>query len=289
MSLGLGVRATALGCKECLEDAFTSAAPDRRDWIQMRLMEFNLWATALNIFSGSEALSVHQLLINGKPYDVVSLMLHMLAISLDRYRDLTDDVSEDSTSCRPETAKEADDDLLTRHSVLTEVSQDVELTMERLLDVGVTIRRSWRTSRFLKADATFSQKYYSNLRAHLTPKFADFVIDDGDYPDSAESLAHNSAAWDFAASKRHLIKANLLRFHRLSWLRDHRPSQPAIRIATRFPSSFEYVGQKLTIDDLIDPERVSSMKPPSTPSGSLLIRPSELHTKYGAEDLMECP
>lgn len=109
--------------------------------------------------------------------------------------------------------------------VLVDLCKDAEHLIDRLVDLGLMIRRSGASSRLLRADSSFNEHLYSHLRKHL-----ELLLGLSNYRASSppeDRMIHSTMSSDIASVKSsvlrpeqvHLIQANLRRRHRFAFAR----------------------------------------------------------------------
>jgi len=104
--------------------------------------------------------------------------------------------------------------------------KDAENLLDRLVDIGILIRRSGLSERLLRADQSFQEKSYIDLRQHLeTTLYLRQLLTTRSleasrlWQSSAESASHLVEYAYLRESQIHLVRANLRRRHRFAFAR----------------------------------------------------------------------
>ncbi len=109
---------------------------------------------------------------------------------------------------------------------LAEPCKDAENLLDRLVDIGTLIRRSGLSERLLRADQSFNEKSYVDLRQNLeTTLYLRQLLTTRSleasrlWHSSAESASHLVEYAYLRESQIHLVQANLRRRHRFAFAR----------------------------------------------------------------------
>ncbi|KAF5535539.1 ankyrin repeat-containing protein [Fusarium mexicanum] len=250
-------------CRSSLQSCLSIKPLAVNDWAENRLADFNLWAAGVGASAKTKASLDWRLHYQPEVRVVlVSLLITLrdyieeckdrgLIESGSESRNATFGDSGESTS-RDELSAEArqenlalawfdalpsgseDSDSSSTTSEDDETNKDIrpiegamqamEDILDHLIRIGFAIRKSGTTSRLRKADKSFQQDNYKELKSHLTMALIAGAQDNSDNSTKTTDqriLDFENIYEDLTSERKHLIVANLRRRHRFNYARRH--------------------------------------------------------------------
>ncbi|KAK0344855.1 hypothetical protein LTR02_007207 [Friedmanniomyces endolithicus] len=224
------------------------------DWARARLADFNHWAAGVGLFARSKNALDYRLRDLPDAIEVLCSLMGSVTAVFQRCLRECDAVTQAKAGRGSplhrvsEIAKEQDlptlliaawssdeesdgraedhGEATTLPPTLAEPCKDAENLLDRLVDIGTLIRRSGLSERLLRADQSFNEKSYVDLRQNLeTTLYLRQLLTTRSleasrlWHSSAESASHLVEYAYLRESQIHLVQANLRRRHRFAFAR----------------------------------------------------------------------
>ncbi|KAK6435169.1 hypothetical protein LTR95_008643 [Oleoguttula sp. CCFEE 5521] len=301
----------------------------RHEWARHRLIDFNHWSEGVGLFAGANNALDHRLRDHPDAASVLISLLDMLATLFARCLKICNDVhserimghgesietdnistlsldspilelapwssdedSDGTTSLRGDTATDQ------MPPALAECCKDIENLIDRLLDLGVTIRKTGLSSRLLRADTSFRPEPYVHLERHLNlllrlQNMRASAFAEDRRPEKTVQIVESIYTTPLRADQVHLVEANLRRRHRFTFARKRaatlaRPRAPEIAANAMLPGvppNNEEQPMGLDALERTSPTVAESLALPSQMSASAVEAGADIHTMESALDL----
>ncbi|EGX48305.1 hypothetical protein AOL_s00080g430 [Orbilia oligospora ATCC 24927] len=279
-------------CKTIFAGCISTPGMGEEAWVRSAQGDFNLWCLGIKATSSNKSSLDYRLREKPDVREDICDLIRGLINSLQKCQRLLigtegENAPEDSRPDSPQSIEswEAMSDESSGTSslsgggdvsnpVLSENISYIKTILSQLARISVAIRKSGNRYRFEKADAALDEKDYDEFRQHLTAIILRGFEDD----DSKNLTAVEKAQRVFDSSRltkaqKRLIHLNILRKHRIEFVKRSRGSKPHQNADTQQTESGPIMMRKPTEEPTVDSKPCSYQPIRSTTTSRPLHQP----------------